>query len=124
MAHHDNPGEMAIRTKSHKLIYFYGCSYEGENPTPPGWELYDLVKDPEELVNVYDDPAYRSVRDELKARFAELRIEIGDDGSHHPKCEAVVQEFWDYDEDDRAKAIELSHEFKKLREASLAKRRK
>ena len=25
MAHHDNPGEMAIRTKTHKLIYFYGC---------------------------------------------------------------------------------------------------
>ena len=27
MAHHDNPGEMAIRTKTHKLIYFYGADY-------------------------------------------------------------------------------------------------
>ena len=45
MAHHDNPGEMAIRTKTHKLIYFYGCDYEGRSQTPPAWELYDLVKD-------------------------------------------------------------------------------
>jgi len=34
MAHHDNPGEMAIRTKTHKLIYFYGCNYEGKEQTP------------------------------------------------------------------------------------------
>ena len=40
----------------HKLIYFYGCDYKGENQTPPGWELYDLIKDPRELNNVYDDP--------------------------------------------------------------------
>ena len=70
MAHHDNPGEMAIRTKTHKLIYFYGCDYDGENQTPPGWELYDLVKDPDELNNVYDDPAYAAVRDRLKTQFA------------------------------------------------------
>lgn len=119
MAHHDNPGEMAIRTKTHKLIYFYGCDYNGENQTPPAWELYDLVKDPDELNNVYDDPGYAVIRDQLKARFVELRKRVGDDGSHYPKCEAVVQEFWDYDENDRAKAIEISHAFKKRREEAL-----
>ncbi len=119
MAHHDNPGEMAIRTKTHKLIYFYGCDYQGENQTPPGWELYDLARDPNELVNVYDDPAYAKVRDELKAQFAQMRKDIGDTDSHYPKCEAVVQKFWDYDEEDRAKAIEISHEFKARREAFL-----
>lgn len=124
MAHHDNPGEMAIRTKKHKLIYFYGADYQGENQTPPGWELYDLAKDPNELVNVYDDPAYAKVRSELKARFAKLRQEIGDDGSHYPACEAVIQEFWDYDEQDQAKAVEISHDFKARREAVLAKRKK
>ena len=93
MAHHDNPGEMAIRTKQHKLIYFYGCNYEGENLTPPAWELYDLTNDPTELNNVYDDPSYAEVREELKQRLADLRNEIGDDGSHYPACEKVVQEF-------------------------------
>lgn len=122
MAHHDNPGEMAIRTKTHKLIYFYGCDYEGGNQTPAGWELYDLVKDPSELNNVYDAPAYRDIRDQLKSDFAALRKRIGDDGSHYPKCESVVQEYWDFDEADRQKAIQVSHEFKERREASLRKR--
>lgn len=124
MAHHDNPGEMAIRTKTHKLIYFYGCNYKGENQTPPGWELYDLVKDPGELVNVYDDPAYTGVRDRLKAQFARLRKDVGDDGSHHPACEKVVQEFWDYDAADKQKAVEISHQFKARREEQLSRRRK
>ena len=119
MAHHDNPGEMAMRTKTHKLIYFYGCDYQGGSQTPPAWELYDLAKDPQELNNVYDDPSYRETRDELKRQFAQLRQAVGDDGSHYPNCEKVVQEFWDYDEADRAKAIELSHQFRQRREASL-----
>ncbi len=125
MAHHDNPGEMAIRTKTHKLIYFYGCDYQGENQTPPAWELYDLVKDPEELRNVYDDPAYASIRDELEDTVCEscvnrlvMTVRIT------PKCEKVVQEFWDYDEADRQKAITISAEFLELREATLAGRKK
>jgi len=122
MAHHDNPGEMAIRTKTHKLIYFYGCNYKGENQTPPGWELYDLRRDPQELNNVYDDPAYATVRDRLKRQLAELRRRIGDDGSHYPACEKVVQEFWDYDQADRRKAIQISHDFKARREAELKNR--
>ena len=119
MAHHDNPGEMAIRTKTHKLIYFYGANYKGENQTPPGWELYDLTTDPDELNNVYDNPDYAETRDALKKQFAELRKSVGDDGSHHPACEAIVQEFWDYDEEDRKKAIEISHQFKATREEML-----
>ena len=122
MAHHDNPGEMAIRTKTHKLIYFYGADYEGKNQTPPAWELYDLSRDPSELNNVYDDPAYAQVREELKEKLARLRKDVGDDGSHYPACEKIVQEFWDYDEGDREKAIEISHRFKALREASLGSR--
>lgn len=125
MAHHDNPGEMAIRTKTHKLVYFYGCDYDGGNQTPAAWELYDLVKDPHELNNVYDDPHYATVRDQLKKQFAELRVEVGDNGSHYPKCESVVQEFWDYSDADREKAIGISREFlrRRLQSLSAAKKR-
>lgn len=119
MAHHDNPGEMAMRSKTHKLIYFYGCDYKGENQTPPAWELYDLTKDPEELNNVYDHHDYRDIRDQMKLQFASLRKQIGDDGSHYPACEKIVQEFWDYDAADRQKAVEISHSFKARREQSL-----
>ena len=121
MAHHDNPGEMAIRTKTHKLIYFYGANYKGEYQTPPAWELYDLIEDPQELRNVYYVPKYKKIRDDLKVQFAQLRKDIGDDGSHYPECETIVQEFWDYSEADRLKAIEISANFKKIREAELAK---
>jgi N-acetylglucosamine-6-sulfatase len=121
MAHHDNPGEMAMRTKTHKLIYFYGTNYKGAYQTPPGWELYDLQRDPDELNNVYDNPAYTELRDRLKAKFAKLRKDIGDDGSHYPATERIVQEFWDYDEVDKQKAIQISHQFLKTREAELAK---
>ena len=44
MAHHDNPAHLGMRTKTHKLIYYYGCNYDGGYQTPPGWELYDLVE--------------------------------------------------------------------------------
>ena len=124
MAHHDNPGEMAIRTKTHKLIYFYGCNYEGKDQTPAAWEMYDLEKDPNELVNVYDYPEYAAVRDKLKTQFAELRKTVGDDGNHYSECEKVVQEFWDYDSADQAKAISISNDFKLRREAMLEARKK
>ena len=115
MAHHDNPGHMGLRTKTHKLIYYYGCNYDGGYQTPPGWELYDLVKDPHETRNIYDDPANASLVADLKQRLADTRKRVGDDGSHYPKCEAIVQEFWDYDKADVAKARQISHEYLKRR---------
>lgn len=111
MAHHDNPGHLGIRTKTHKLIYYYGVNYEGKQQTPPGWELYDLVNDPTEVVNQIDNPEYAEVAIEMKQRLADLRKRVGDDGSHYPAVEDVVQEFWDYSDEDRQKAIDISHEY-------------
>ena len=70
---------------------------------------------------MYYVPKYNHIREELKTQFAQLRMDVGDDGSHYPKCEAVIQEFWDYSEEDRLKAIEISANFKQIREAELAK---
>lgn len=120
MVHHDNPGHLGIRTKTHKLIYFYGCNYDGGYLTPPGWELYDLVNDPHETQNLYHDPDHAELAIQLKSRLAALRKRVGDDGSHYPACEAVVQEFWDYDSADQAKAREISHRFLKRRLTELA----
>lgn len=119
MAHHDNPAHVGIRTKTHKLIFYYGCNYQGGYQTPPGWELYDLVHDPHETVNLYNDPAQSELVEKLKSQLADLRGEVGDDGSHFPACEKVIQQFWDYDDADRAQAIEISHEFLARRQAEL-----
>ncbi len=124
MAHHDNPAHVGIRTKTHKLIYYYGCNQDGGYQTPAGWELYDLVADPHETRNLYDAPASAELVIALKQQLAETRSRVGDDGSHFPDCEKVVQEFWDYDEADRARAVEVSHAFlaRRLKELEDGKR--
>jgi len=119
MAHHDNPAHVGIRTKKYKLIYYYGCNYEGGYRTPPGWELYDLENDPSETRNMIDDPELKETVDELKLLLAETRKRVGDDGSHYPACEEVIQEFWDYDQEDREKAIEISNAYLERRQMEL-----
>lgn len=49
----------AVRTRAMKYIRYYGPD--------DTQEMYDLQKDPDELRNVVDDPAYRSIRDKLSA---------------------------------------------------------
>jgi len=121
MAHHDNPGHVGIRTKTHKLIFYYGANYKGGYRTPPAWELYDLQKDPQELVNVYHAPTNAERVIALKGELALLRKQVGDTGEDFPELEKIVQEFWDDDETDRARARELSDAFLKVRKAELAK---
>ena len=58
-----------MRTRRHKLIYFYELKE---------WELYDLLEDPQELNNVYEDPAYADVVRQLKQRLSELRDQYDD----------------------------------------------
>ena len=72
-----------IRTERHKLIYFYsdGMGLPGSSPFSyvPEWELYDMHTDPDELVNVYHDPAYREIREELKVQLWKLQASLGDE---------------------------------------------
>ena len=128
MAHHDVPAHIGMRTKRYMLILFYGTagttpfrSERSKYATPPAWELYDLRKDPDEMTNVYDDPAYASVVRDLKARFHDLRHRVrADDPSagvdqatraRMAACNAVIDEFWDYSAADREKAIQISHDY-------------
>jgi len=60
-----------VRTKRHKLIHFYHDIDE--------WELYDMQKDPDELKNVLNEPAYADVVKELKAELKRLRKKYKDD---------------------------------------------
>lgn len=79
---HHVPGHYGIRTKQYKLVYYYGkpLGMRGANPpdTPPEWELFDIQKDPREMKNLYHDPAYRGVVDQLKTELDRLQKEVGD----------------------------------------------
>jgi len=60
----------AIVTKEFKLVHFY---YDVDE-----WELYDRMKDPQEMNNVYHDPAYSEIVKELHIKLDELRIKYKD----------------------------------------------
>lgn len=79
---HPVPNHFGIRTATHKLICYqgqpHGMKGASPTPTPEEWELFDLVKDPREMRNVHDDPAYATVRAELTARLKAERERIGD----------------------------------------------
>jgi arylsulfatase A-like enzyme len=76
------PASYGVRTHRYKLIYVYGkpLGMRGASPpaTEPAWELYDLVKDPREMRNLYHDRAQASVVKELKAELDRLQREVGD----------------------------------------------
>jgi arylsulfatase A-like enzyme len=119
MAHHDNPAHLGMRTKRYKLIYFYGCNYQGGYQTPAGWELYDMKNDPHETQNLYHDPKHAKLAKSLKSWLAKVRKRVGDNGSHYPECEKIVQEFWDYDDADQAKARKISAQYLARRKGEL-----
>jgi N-acetylglucosamine-6-sulfatase len=61
---------------------------------------------------------------DLKRQLADTRVRVGDDGSHYPACETIVQEFWDYDKVDQDNAREISHHYlqRRLDELKAGKR--
>ncbi len=68
--HHNTRAHYGVRTETHKLIYFWKKDQ---------WELFDLVKDRHELKNVYGDPAYREIREKLRAELYRLKKEFKDE---------------------------------------------
>jgi len=89
LAHHDNPAHYGIRTRDHKLIFFYGLPLDApeavKRPTVPHWELYDLRNDPHEMNNLYADPAHAATVAQLKERLARLKREVGDTDEKYPE---------------------------------------
>jgi arylsulfatase A-like enzyme len=66
---HNTRAHYGVGTDTYKLICFWKKNQ---------WELYDLAKDPEELLNVHSDPAYAGIVKTLKEELYRLRKEVGD----------------------------------------------
>jgi arylsulfatase A-like enzyme len=79
---HHVPAHYGIRTERWKLIYYYGkpLGMKGAQPpdTPPEWELFDMKNDPREMHNLYHDPKFGHVINELKPQLDRLQKEAGD----------------------------------------------
>jgi len=59
-----------IVTKAFKLAHFY---YDVDE-----WELYDRLKDPQEMNNVYADPAYAEIVADLHVKLDQIRLKYKD----------------------------------------------
>lgn len=64
---HAVPQHFGVRTATQKLFYL---------PATDEWQMFDLVSDPRELTNVYDDPNYRDAREQLVVEYERLREEF------------------------------------------------
>ncbi len=88
--YYEHPGEHAvprhygITTDRYKLIHFY---YDIDE-----WELFDLQSDPNEMRNVYNDPAYAEVRENLHKQLEELRTKYKDSDE---SAQNILQNFLD-----------------------------
>jgi hypothetical protein len=67
---HNTRAHYGVRTATHKLIYFWKKDQ---------WELFDLVRDPHELRNLYGKPGQQALTATLKAELARLKKEVRDD---------------------------------------------
>jgi arylsulfatase A-like enzyme len=87
----------AIVTKDYKLIHYYFIEDE--------WELIDRKKDPLELRNVYNDPAYAEIRKDLHQRLDAMRVKYKDSS-------AISQKYIDklLDDADAGKVFGISPE--------------
>jgi arylsulfatase A-like enzyme len=82
--HHVQP-HYGMRTKRYKIAHFY---YNIDV-----WELYDMEKDPDELHNVINDPAYADVAKKLKEELKQLMKEVGDTASLEEFREITDKDF-------------------------------
>lgn len=98
LTHHDVPAHFGIRTRTHKLIFYYGLPLDAAGalprPTTPFWELYDLRTDPQERINLYPtaDPALVA---SLKRELQRAQAEAGDDREMPEALRAVLAKYWE-----------------------------
>ena len=63
--------QYGVRTDTHKLIRFKDVGMDH-------WEMYDVKSDPAEMFNIYDNPAYANIRQDLHLKLQKLRIQYED----------------------------------------------
>ena len=83
---HNAYAHYGIRNQRYKLIYWYNEGFDlpgtNEGGEDKEWELFDCQDDPMELFNLYQDPKYRSVVEEMKQLLNYKMLTIGDRIEH------------------------------------------
>ncbi|GHB77718.1 sulfatase family protein [Persicitalea jodogahamensis] len=92
------PAHFGIRNDRYKLALFYGQSrtkiQRDKMQYPPGWEFYDLQKDPGENHNAIADPEYQDVIKIMKARLKVIKAESGDGVEANETISQIIESNW------------------------------
>lgn len=95
---HNATAHYGIRTERYKLVYYYaralGKTGTGNKPLTPEWELYDLKKDPHEMINRYHQEKSGKLVKKLKAELLELKKRYDDEDSRYPEMEKLNAQYW------------------------------
>ena len=90
------PGHFGIRNERYKLAFFYGLPLNmtgvSKKTTMPAWEFYDLLEDPHENKNAYDDPMYADIINEMKKELYEQRELYGDTDENYPVIQVMLSQ--------------------------------
>jgi arylsulfatase A-like enzyme len=96
--HYNVSAHYGVRTQRYKLIFYYGLGLGApgalDGPLPPEWELFDLAKDPGEMNNIYDDPAYADVVKDLKKELLRLKEQLEDTDDAYPELAKLNEKYW------------------------------
>ena len=87
------PAHLGIRSRKSKLIYYYGDglnkSSTSKTKTPIAWEFYDLVSDPYELINQFNNPKYKSEVNKMHAELIKQKKLVKDYETIIPKIDEI-----------------------------------
>lgn len=90
---HDNPAHYGIRTDRYKLLYYYGLPLDAagaiDEPSTAGWELYDLMNDPRELNNIYENSENKKLVNDLKDMLFKEKDILEDQDEKYPELMAL-----------------------------------
>ena len=83
---HNAYAHYGVRNQRYKLIYWYNEGFDLPGTNEGGedreWELFDCQQDPMELFNLYHDPEYALVVEEMTQVLNDKMLRIGDQIEH------------------------------------------
>lgn len=93
--HKHRPAHMGVRNDRYKLMFLYGdrlnMTGSSDYVSEPSWEFYDLLKDPKENHNAYNDKEYSDVIKKMKKEMLRLRKEVGDTDANSKRMQEILQ---------------------------------
>jgi len=92
------PAHLGMRDHRYKLMFLYGDKLDTrgseDKASVPSWEFYDLMTDPYEDKNQYNNPAYTQVINRMKRKMLRMRQEVGDTDDNSSRMQEILKKYY------------------------------